>query len=77
MKYLIWVAIVAIVWWVWSKRKSAEEARRAAAAPTPRGPERMVRCAACGVHLPESDALQAGDRHFCSAAHRDQTTTGA
>lgn len=34
------------------------------------GPERMVACARCGVHLPESEAVQAEGRHFCSEEHR-------
>lgn len=33
--------------------------------------ERMVACAHCGVYLPASEALEAGGRSFCSAAHRD------
>lgn len=72
MKYLIWVAIAAILWWVWSKRKAAERPRQSDASPSPRAPERMVRCATCGVHLPESDALIHGGQHYCSPAHRDQ-----
>ncbi len=72
MKYLIWVAIAAIVWWVWSKRKAAERRQQAEVTPPPRAAERMVRCATCGVHLPESDALQHAGQHYCSPAHRDQ-----
>jgi len=33
--------------------------------------EDMVRCAHCGVHIPVSECLRAGDQTFCSAAHRD------
>jgi uncharacterized protein len=36
----------------------------------------MVRCAVCGIHLPESEAIASGGRHYCSEAHflqRDQT----
>lgn len=33
--------------------------------------ERMVRCEHCGVYLPVSDAVVAGERHYCSLAHRD------
>lgn len=36
----------------------------------------MVRCAVCGVHLPESEAISSGGRHYCSEAHflqRDQS----
>jgi uncharacterized protein len=30
----------------------------------------MVRCAHCGVFLPEAEALSDGAERFCSAAHR-------
>lgn len=33
--------------------------------------EDMVRCAQCGVHLPKSESITVGSRHFCSAEHRD------
>jgi uncharacterized protein len=36
----------------------------------------MVRCAICGVHLPESEAISSSGRHYCSEAHflqRDQS----
>ena len=36
----------------------------------PRAPERMVACAHCGVHLPESEAIADDGRHYCCAAHR-------
>lgn len=38
---------------------------------TPGIAEDMVRCAHCGVHIPVSESLRAGDQTFCSAAHRD------
>lgn len=33
--------------------------------------EDMVRCAHCGVHLPVSESVRAGELYFCSTAHRD------
>lgn len=75
MKYLIWIAVAAIIWWVWSKRKAAARRRQRDDSPQPRAPERMVRCANCGVHLPESDAVIHGGEHYCSAAHRDQAVS--
>lgn len=33
--------------------------------------EDMVRCAHCGVHLPEGESIQADGNFFCSAEHRD------
>jgi uncharacterized protein len=32
--------------------------------------ERMVTCARCGVHLPESESIRVGSKHFCSEEHR-------
>lgn len=32
--------------------------------------ERMVVCAQCGVHLPESEGLNSGGNCYCSEAHR-------
>jgi uncharacterized protein len=34
------------------------------------GEQNMVRCAQCGTHVPESEALQDGGRFFCSERHR-------
>jgi len=33
-------------------------------------PEAMRRCSHCGVYVPESAALAAGGRYYCSRAHR-------
>lgn len=33
------------------------------------GSEHMVRCEYCGLHVPEKEALQEGERYFCSARH--------
>jgi uncharacterized protein len=30
----------------------------------------MVTCARCGVHLPESESIRVGSKHFCSEEHR-------
>lgn len=33
---------------------------------------RMVRCAYCRVHLPESEALRQNELWFCDTQHRDK-----
>jgi uncharacterized protein len=43
---------------------------RDAGASGPRTPERMVACAACGVYLPEGEAIESSGRHFCCEEHR-------
>ncbi len=49
---------------------SAPQSGNATSMPT--APESMVRCAHCGLHLPEGEAMKAVDGHrYCTAAHRD------
>lgn len=39
--------------------------------------ERMLACAVCGVHVPESEVLRAEGKFFCCEAHRQaRRTTG-
>lgn len=32
--------------------------------------QKMVSCAQCGVHLPESESLPSGGRNYCCEEHR-------
>lgn len=69
MKYLVLLAVVAIVYALWrGKRKAAAPAPPAPPRIAP--PEDMVACAHCGVHLPRSDAVRDGERDYCCQAHR-------
>lgn len=67
MKYLLLIAFVAIVWWVWKKRSVQGSGP---ARPAAREPEAMVACAHCGLHLPRSDSVSENGAYFCSDAHR-------
>lgn len=31
----------------------------------------MVKCAHCGIHIPEGEALERDGHHYCSPEHRD------
>jgi len=67
MKYLLLLSILAVVWWLWSKSQKKEGD---SSPQQPKASEKMVECSHCGVHLPESESVMAGDRVFCSEAHR-------
>ena len=70
LKNLLLLLLLLAVWWAW-KHKDKGDGRTGGSAPAePRPPERMVRCAHCGVHLPENDALRAGGEYFCNDSHR-------
>jgi uncharacterized protein len=53
-------------------RALAAKGRATRAASKPNVGERMVPCSECGINLPESEALAAGERYFCSDEHRRQ-----
>ena len=48
----------------------AQDRARPAAGQLPPS-EAMLRCAHCGVYMPQSDAYQRGQLTFCSVEHRD------
>lgn len=43
---------------------------RESAQPTAAAPERMIECAHCGLHVPESEAVAEAGLSFCCEAHR-------
>lgn len=66
---LVLVLVVAAAWWlrrIW--RRSRMRAQQDA--PAIPAPERMRPCAHCGVHVPESEGVRAGERFFCCDEHR-------
>ena len=67
MKYLILLAFIAVVWWAWKKRNQPEQKISKSRDPEP---QKMLVCAQCGVHFPESDGLSDGGKVYCSEAHR-------
>ncbi|KAB2925061.1 MAG: hypothetical protein F9K30_08320 [Dechloromonas sp.] len=71
MKYLLLLALFGVIWWLWKKRNAAPPP---SAHPDPQ-PERMVVCAHCGLHLPESDSVACGDVFYCCQAHRQAAET--
>lgn len=71
---LILLAIVVSLIWRNAKQRAADSAKRAARATAP---ERIVACAFCGVHVPESEAVSDDGRMFCGESHRQAYRSGA
>ena len=60
---LLAIAYVAYRWWL------------RATASRPSGPargrvEQMVKCAQCGIHFPQNEAVLGESHHFCCEQHR-------
>lgn len=75
MKYLILLLVIGLVAFLLGfkgrgpARSKAPKSGSAAASKTP---VEMVRCAECGMHLPDFEALPGRGGHFCSAEHRNR-----
>lgn len=76
MKYLLILALILGVVWLWRHNRQAEKDAaappRAPARPAATGITEIVACSVCQVHLPKSEALigHEGKQFFCSEAHR-------
>jgi uncharacterized protein len=69
MKFLLLVALFLAVYLLWRK---AAASRSSARPPAPRAPERMVKCAHCGVNQPVSESILTHGRYYCCNAHRQE-----
>ncbi|UVE18503.1 envelope stress response protein PspG [Pseudomonas sp. LS44] len=67
-RLLFWIVLIAVAVWLWRHFKRPTPPR----ADTEAGTTPMVRCAQCGVHVPQNRALQHESRWYCSQAHLTQ-----
>ena len=65
VRIILLAVIIALVMSMIRKWKAQQDGQ-AADTTTPV----MKKCAQCGVHLPQQDAIHSGDLYFCSEAHR-------
>ncbi|MDQ5896263.1 MAG: hypothetical protein RLZZ592_174 [Pseudomonadota bacterium] len=64
---LLVLSVVCLVGWLRGARRAPPAPARAA---EPSAPQVMVRCAHCGLHLPESEGLMHDGQAYCSWRHR-------
>lgn len=70
MSKLILLLFLGLLAYIVFKGYQRTASRRAGDSGRPKAPERMVACAHCGVHLPESESLEGNGGRFCSEEHR-------
>ena len=66
--FFILLAIVGLIVWRNFKRQVMQQRP---AEPAPGKSERVVSCAYCQVHVPESEAVSHDGQYFCGTEHRD------
>ena len=67
---LLRILLIALVAWLvirmirnWMDRKAVKPASKSGQIGT------VVRCAHCGLHIPQQEAVHSGDRYYCSVEH--------
>lgn len=73
MKYLIVLALVALLVWKWRAARPKDKlpqstTRRAKGEPAEGTP--MLACRLCGVHVPQPEAVRSAQGWYCCEAHR-------
>jgi uncharacterized protein len=74
VRILFWIVLALAVYAV-TKSWSRAAASRRHAADKPSEP--IVRCAACGLNVPRSEAHARGELWYCSREHLEQARPGA
>lgn len=69
IRLIFWIAVVFAAIWLWRKFNAPTRARRDEDKPASLT---MVRCAQCGVHLPQDSALRRDSHWYCSQPHLEQ-----
>ncbi|MGY2297821.1 hypothetical protein HX813_06025 [Pseudomonas yamanorum] len=69
VRLLFWIAVIAAAVWFWRKFKSPAAKQQR---PSEQSPIQMVRCAHCGLHLPQDRALSQRQEWYCTQAHLEQ-----
>jgi len=71
MKFLLVLAVV--LFGVWLFRSGRQDKVTRQNPPTnPPGPQEMVSCQLCAVHVPKTDAVLGRNGLYCSAEHRQR-----
>ena len=80
MKYLVILALVLAVIWLWQGKRRASLAEKARQQKPPQASAKgrdlettkVIACDVCAVHMPLKEALTGGRGVYCSEEHRRQ-----
>lgn len=71
MTKILAIVLITVLLVMWFKHKANQRGGRPP--KQDRGPEDMVRCHACGVNLPRSEAILSRGRFYCCDEHRNSS----
>ena len=68
--FLLVIALLLVFWWlVAQRRKPTDTDSQRSSNPTG---ERIVVCAQCHLHVPESESIAHDGQHYCCDEHRQR-----
>ncbi|MCG8392408.1 MAG: hypothetical protein MI745_04935 [Pseudomonadales bacterium] len=71
IRLLIIAALLYLAWRVGKRLlEQARQGRNSAQDNSSRGPQAMLKCAQCGVHVPSPEAFSHNGLHFCCQEHQ-------
>jgi uncharacterized protein len=71
MKYLLLAALLLVAYMIWRGGRISDKSKRGGPTEPGARPQEMIACAACGLHLPRSEAVFGSNgRPYCSQDHR-------
>jgi uncharacterized protein len=73
LRYAIWFLLGWLIFYFVKRLLSPPKA--APKAPHKPPIANMVRCAQCGLHVPQQEAIQNGDRYYCCKEHQTNDHT--
>lgn len=72
MRLFLLLALVLIGTLLWRSIRAPKASERQTPPRAEPQPQDMVTCALCGMHLPQTDAVQGQRGLYCSAEHRQR-----
>lgn len=79
-KLVFWLGIIVLVWGgarflsiMQRKNEAARISREQLDQQREQRREPVVKCETCGIYIPESEAVKAGNLSYCCPEHRRQT----
>lgn len=72
MKLLLILGVVLLGVWLWRTRRHDAPRRDPPPRPTATGPQEMIRCTLCSLHVPAADAIEGKNGWYCCADHRQR-----
>jgi len=69
-KILFFVALAVLVYFLLQKQRKVADKQDQTQQKAGTASESMVRCAYCKLHIPLTESIEQGSRHYCSEEHR-------